>query len=58
MLLDGRPAWESQPITGQLAPQHVQLEVGRAQTMTLVVDFGALGDVQDHADWAEARLIR
>jgi hypothetical protein len=58
VLLDGRPVWESQPLTGQLAPQRVQLDVARGQKMTLVVDFGALGDVQDHADWAEARLIR
>lgn len=58
VLLDGKPAWESGPVTGQAAPQRVQLDVDRARQMTLVVDFGALGDVQDHADWAEARLIR
>jgi len=58
VLRDGQPAWESQPVTGQAAPQRVQLDVAGARQMTLVVDFGALGDVQDHADWAEARLIR
>jgi hypothetical protein len=58
VLLDGRPAWESQPVNGQSAPQRVQLDLARAQKLTLVVDFGALGDVQDHADWVEARLIR
>jgi hypothetical protein len=58
VLLDGQPAWESQPVTGQVAAQRVQLDVAGARRIALVVDFGALGDVQDHADWAEARLIR
>jgi hypothetical protein len=58
VLIDGRPAWESQSLTGQLAAQRIQLDVARTQKLTLVVDFGELGDVQDHADWAEARLIR
>jgi hypothetical protein len=58
VVLDGRPAWESQPVTGQAAPQRVQLVVAGARQITLVVDFGALGDVRDHADWAEAKLIR
>ena len=58
VLLDSQPAWESKPLTGSSAPQRVQLDVTRARQITLVVDFGALGDVQDHADWAEARLVR
>ena len=58
VLVDGKPAWESPALTGQLASQRIQIDVARAQRLTLVVDFGAWGDVQDHADWAEARLVR
>ncbi len=58
VLLDGMSAWESPTLTGQVAPQHVRLDLKGARTITLIVDFGTLGDVQDHADWADAKLVR
>jgi hypothetical protein len=57
VLLDGAEAWQSGPVTGQTAPKRVQADVSNAQQLTLIVDFGSLGDVQDHADWADARLV-
>jgi len=40
------------------APVAVRVPVADAQSLTLVVDFAARGDVQDHVDWLNARLIR
>src|SRR5262245_7049536 len=57
VLLDGRDAWQSGLITGQSTPKRVHIDTTSAKRLTLVVDFGALGDVQDHADWADARLV-
>jgi NPCBM/NEW2 domain len=57
VLLDGRDAWQSGLITGHSAPKRVQVDTTQAKRLTLVVDFGSLGDVQDHADWADARLV-
>lgn len=39
-------------------PVAVRVDVADAQSLTLVVDFAARGDAQDHVDWLNARLIR
>lgn len=39
-------------------PVAVRVPIANAQSLTLVVDFAARGDVQDHVDWLNARLIR
>jgi alpha-L-fucosidase 2 len=57
VLLDGREVWQTGPVSGQAAPKKVEVDTSDAKRLTLVVDFGSLGDVQDHADWAEARLV-
>jgi hypothetical protein len=58
VLLDGREAWNSGLVTGQSAAKRVQFDIAQASRLTLVVEFGSLGDVQDHADWADARFVR
>lgn len=58
VLLDGREAWQSGLVTGQSPAKRVHLDVSEATRMTLIVEFGSLGDVQDHADWVDARLVR
>ncbi len=58
VLLDGKVAWESEPLSGRATPQPIRLELGEAKRLTLVVDFADLGDVQDHADWGDARLVK
>jgi hypothetical protein len=40
------------------APAQLRINVQGAKTMTLVTDFGPRGDVQGHALWVDARLIR
>jgi hypothetical protein len=58
VLLDGKPApaWERE-VTGRTAAVPVRLDVRKAKTLTLVVDFGKVGDVQTHVNWADARLL-
>jgi hypothetical protein len=58
VVLDGKVAWESEPLTGRSRTQPVRVELGASKRITLVVDFAELGDVQDHADWGDARLVR
>jgi hypothetical protein len=45
-------------LTSKTGPHVVQLDVQGARELTLVVDFGRHADVQDHVDWADARLIK
>jgi hypothetical protein len=58
VLLDDKVAWESEPLSGRATPQPVRVDLGESKKITLVVDFADLGDVQDHADWGDARLVR
>ncbi|MBI1832173.1 MAG: NPCBM/NEW2 domain-containing protein [Planctomycetes bacterium] len=45
-------------LTPQAAPQSVRLDVRGIRTLTLIVEFGALGDVQANVNWAKARLVK
>jgi hypothetical protein len=40
------------------APASLRVDVSGARTLTLVTDFGPLGNVQGHAIWADPRLIK
>jgi hypothetical protein len=57
VLLDDHEVWQSGVVAGQAAPKRVQVDITNAKQLTLAVEFGALGGVQDHADWADARLV-
>ena len=39
-------------------PLPVRVDVTGAKELTLAVEFGQGGDVEDHVNWADARLIR
>ncbi len=57
--LDGKRAWESLELTGKSAPVAVPpLKLEGHKKLTLVVEFGASGDVSDYADWCDALIIR
>lgn len=46
-------------LKGSDAPRTLNVNLTGAKELTLVVEFGADGlDVQDHVNWADARLIR
>ena len=45
-------------LTHASGPRAIRLPVKGAKELTLVVKFGRHGDVQDHVNWADARLIK
>jgi hypothetical protein len=51
--LDGQPSWSSKVMRVGDSPQIVDLKLGRAKTLSLIVDYGPDGDVNDLADWCE-----
>ena len=60
VLLDGKPQdlGVGGELNGQEKPLPIRIPVAGARELTLVVLFGRRGDVQDHVDWADARLIK
>lgn len=57
VLADGRPVFDSGPVSGADPPQEVLVELGSATTLTLVVESDRDLDLGDHADWADVRVI-
>jgi hypothetical protein len=51
-------AFDSAVIRGGLAPVAMSVDVSSARAMALIVDFADRGDVLDHANWLNARLIK
>jgi len=60
VLVDGKPQTptEIQELTGSDPPRTIRVPVTGAKELTLVVKFGARGDVQNRVDWGDARLIK
>jgi hypothetical protein len=57
--LDGRAVpGAARTLTSHDAPATLRIELKNAKLLTLVTDFGPRGDIQGHAVWADARLIR
>ena len=55
---DSRVLFDSGSVTGRDGPKQVTLDVTGIRELALIVDFGEGMDVSDHADWADARLIK
>lgn len=55
---DGRLLYESPVMRGADPPREVDLDVRGVVQLKLEVDYADLGDLADHANWAEARLLR
>ena len=58
LFVDGRQKYTSPPLRGGMPPQAVSVDLTGAKQLDLVVDFGEAGDVMDHADWLNARLVK
>lgn len=57
--VDGKRRWTSETLTGASpAVSLPNVDVSQARELTLIVEFGQLGDVQDHVDWCDARLVK
>ena len=58
VFVDGKQKYASPPIRGGMPPQAVSVDLSGAKRLDLVVDYGEAGDVLDHADWLNARLVK
>jgi len=58
VIVDREVRFESPPMSVRDTPRALDLDLDGAKTLVLVTDFGERGEVRDHGDWAEARLIR
>ncbi len=57
--VDGRRVFEVKSLTRTRGPQRLpEIDLSGAKRMTLIVDFGELGDAQDQVDWCDAVLLR
>ena len=57
--VDGKRIWESPELTGKSAPVVVPaVKLDGGKKLTLIVEFGALGDVSDYADWCDAIIVQ
>ena len=60
LLADGKPIDldGDRELTAAGGPLRVNVDVSGAKELTLEVDFGRGGPVQDHVDWADARFVK
>lgn len=56
--VDGKEVFDSGEMLATSTPQNVSVPVAGAGELALVVEFESRGDVQDYADWCDARLVR
>lgn len=59
VFVDGQEkAIDDKELTAATGPRPLRIDVAGAKELTLVVEFGAGGDVCDHVDWADAKLVK
>jgi hypothetical protein len=58
VLVDGKEKFASPIVRGGDAPLPISVDIADAQKLELVVDYADRGDVLDHADWLNARLVQ
>jgi hypothetical protein len=56
--VDGQKRWESGLMTRDTSAKTVDIDVAGAKALELVVGDAGNGIMADHADWADARLLR
>ena len=55
---DGRVLYDSGVVTGKDEPVDIRVDVTDVRRLRLIVDFGEGLDLADHANWADARLLK
>jgi hypothetical protein len=58
VFVDGKVKYSSPAVRGGKPPQPISVDLNGAKQLDLVVDYGEAGDVLDHADWLNARLVK
>jgi hypothetical protein len=60
VLADGKPKdlGPARDLASATGPHPLRVDVTGVKELTLVVEFGPGGDIHDHVDWADARLIK
>jgi hypothetical protein len=58
VVVDKDERFATPPMSARDAPRLVDVDLTGAKTLVLIADFGERGEVRDHADWVDARLIR
>ena len=56
--VDGKRIGEPLAAIAGAPPTPIRVPLEKAKTVTLRVDFGKRGDVQDFADWGDARFVK
>ncbi len=57
VFVDGKEKFTSPTVRGGMSPLPIDVDLSGGKRLDLVVDFADRADVQDHADWLNARLI-
>jgi beta-galactosidase len=55
---DGKKRWESDLMTKQSPAKLVDLDITGVKTLELIVGHGGNDIMSDHANWANAKLLR
>ncbi len=55
---DGEPLFDSGEVTGRDKASLIRVPVTGVRLLTLIVEYGQGFDLSDHANWADARLIK
>jgi hypothetical protein len=58
VLADGQQIYDSDVMRSDTATQTINVSVAGVQELKLIVTIADNGDTADHADWANARLVR
>ena len=60
VLLDGldKVRYSSPTMAARETPRTIDVDISGGRLLILITEFGDRGNVQDLADWAEARIIR
>jgi hypothetical protein len=58
VVVDGQERWKSGKMSRGDAPQHIDVDMSGAKELRLLVDDAGDNIMGDHADWADARLLR
>ena len=57
VFVDGKELYGSPPVRGEMPPAPIDVDISGGKRLDLVVDFADRADVQDRADWLNARLV-